>query len=541
MTSRGHGGALTPLYMKKIILLFVIPQLLLAGFTGCRSYDPDIRNESIFMHLSAEPDTLNPVTSTDAYASRINSYVYETLVERDYETLEIVPSLAESWEISRNRLKYRFHLRKGVKWHDGEEFTADDVIYSFDVLKDEDTLNAHLKVYFIDIENVEKIDRYTVEFSYSRPYFLGLEICGSMPVVPSHIFDDGTDFNTHKNNRSPVGTGPYKFIKWDTGKRLVLERNDDYWDDKPEIKRLAFILVSESNVAFQMLKKGDLDLYSMRPIQWARQTDTVKFEENFRKLKYSLPQYSYIGWNAQSELFEDRRVRLAMTHLIDRETILEKLLFGLGEMVTGTHYINSPYYNSDIEPWPFDPERGMELLEEAGWDTRDNRGILTKDGRRFAFTFTITSASKFAARLATILKEDLSKHGIEVNIVRYEWAVFIDRIQSRDFEAVTLAWSLGYAGDPYQLWHSSQADSGSNYISFRNSEADEILEKARREFDDDKRAKLYHRFHEILHEEQPYTFLYANPELKAVSRRFTNVNVYLMGLDIKEWGIIHSQ
>ena len=528
-------------YINITYAALIITALISVFIMGCRSYDPEIRNESIFIHLSAEPDTLNPVTATDAYASRINSYVYETLVDRDYETLEIVPLLAESWDISPDKLTYRFYLRRGVTWHDGREFTADDVVYSYEVLMDPDTLNAHLKAYFIDIKKVEKIDRYTVEFTYRERYFLGLEICGTMPIVPRHIFDDGTDFNTHRNNRFPIGTGPYRFIGWDTGKRVILELNENYWGRVPDIKRLVFILVSESNVAFQMLKKGDLDLYAMRPIQWERQTGTVRFNEQFRKLKYSLPQYSYIGWNAQSELFSDRRVRLAMTHLINREAILEKLLFGLGEMVTGTHYIYSPYYNSDMKPWPYDPGAAKRLLEEAGWDSKDQRGILTRNGKRFSFTFTIPSGSTFAERLATIMKEDFSRHGIHMNIARYEWAVFIDRLQSRDFEAVTLAWSLGYAGDPYQLWHSSQAEAGSNYVSFKNSEADRLIEMARREFNHEKRKQMYHRFHEILHHEQPYTFLYANPQLMAVSRRFSNVNVYLKGLDLTEWGIIREQ
>lgn len=227
-----------------------------------------------------------------------------------------------------------------------------------------------------------------------------------------------------------------------------------------------------------------------------------------------------------------------MTHLVNRDVILEKLLFGLGETVNGTFYVHSKNYNKKIKNWPYNPERGRVLLKEAGWADTDGDGILDKNNKKFSFTFTISSASKFAERLSAILKEDLKKYGIEMNIMRYEWAVFVDKLHKRDFEAVTLAWSLGYGEDPYQLWHSSQAKSGSNYCYFINREADSILERGRMEFDEKKRIKMYHRFHEILHEEQPYTFLYSNPVLVAVSKRFSGVRVHLKGLNTNEWGVI---
>lgn len=518
--------------------IFYLLLTLLSGFIICCNWAaPERDPATLFIHLSAEPGTLNPIIATDAYASNINKNIYETLLDRDYDTLELIPQLAERWEISRDKMRFRFYLKKGVLWSDGVEFTADDVVYSLNIIKDPGTACAQLKVYYIDVKSVKKIDRYIVEFEYSRPYFLALEFCGGIPIVPKHIFDDGTDFNTNKNNRFPIGTGPYKFKRWDTGKKIILIANKRYRGEKPEIHKIVYKLVSEVNVALQMLKKGELDVMSIRPIQWMRQTNSDKFRKRFYKLKYYLPNFNFIGWNGRSEFFNDRRVRIALTHLINREAILEKLMFGLGKIVTGNFYIYSKSYNKSINKWQYDPEMGKKLLWEAGWIDSDNDGILDKNGKKFKFTFTVSSGSKFAERLASILKEDLSKVGIDMDINKYEWAVFVNKIHKRDFDAVPLGWSLGYSGDPYQLWHSSQVEKGSNFCYFKNTEADSIIEKARKEFDESKRIKMYHRFHEIIHHEQPYTFLYCTPAQVVVSKRFENVKTHVKGLNYLEWKI----
>ena len=517
-----------PYYMVMVALLFCF---------SCSRFEWVRDPYTLYVHLSAEPGHLNPITSTEAIASSINTYIYETLLDRDYDTLELKPLLASKWEISSDKLHYRFYLKKNIRWSDGKPFTADDIVYSFHVIKDPKVANAPLKVYYIDVVSVKKISPYIVEFTYSRPYFLALEICGSIPVVPKHIFDDGTDFNTHKNNRHPIGTGPYIFSKWETGKRIELEINPLYWGNKPDIKKVVYKVIPEPSVALQMLKKGEVDVMSLRPIQWVRQTDSQHFKEAFYKFMYYQPYYNYIGWNAKNPLFNDKNVRKALTMLINRQAILDSLLFGLGTVVTGPFYIYDKYYNHDIQPLPYDTEKAKELLNSAGWVDSDGDGILDKGGTKFSFTFTIASASKFAERLATILKEDFAKVGIQMDINRYEWAVFVNKIDKRDFDAVTLGWSLSWEGDPYQLWHSSEVKAGSNFCYFINREADAIIEKARKEFDVNKRIALYRRFHEIIHDEQPYTFLYCTPALVAVSKRFTNVVVHKRGLNYVEWKV----
>jgi peptide/nickel transport system substrate-binding protein len=529
--------------MRRVGLLTGVAALLLAWLWAASSAvavqdsTAAVDGDWLIAHLSAEPATLNPITATDAYASQINQYIYESLLKRDEKTLKLVPELAESWDVSDDHLTYTFHLKKGVFWQDGAPFTARDVVFSYQRIQDPKVDAAHHRNYYRDIEQLEMLDDYTVRYRYRVPYYRALEVCGEMSIVPAHLFTEADDFNLHPIGRKPVGTGPYRLVKWDTGEQIVLERDDRYWGPKPHVQRIVYKVVTDSTVALEVLKQHGLDIMSLRPIQWSMQTRGKRFQHDFQKLKYYLPSYSFIGWNLRRPVFQDRRVRQAMTMLIDREPILEKILFGLGTVVSGPFYVNSPDYNQTIKPFPYDPRKALELLNEAGWADHDGDRILDRDGTPFEFEFVISAGSKFAEQLATILQENLKRVGIKMRIRKLEWAVFIQKIDSREFDACTLGWSLGWDSDPFQVWHSSQAEKGSNFVGFVNEEADRIIVEGRQEFDETKRRRMYHRFHEIVHEEQPYTFLFTLEALVAVDRRFANVHVYPMGLVPREWWV----
>jgi len=491
----------------------------------------------LIYHLSAEPATLNPITATDAYEGTVNNgNIYETLIERNNETLELEPLLAESWEISEDKLKYTFKIKEGIKWHDGEPFTSEDVVFSYKTIMDPKVDTPQLRSYFQEIEDVKAIDDLTVEFTYARPYFLALEFCGGMPIVPKHIFDTG-DFNTNPAGRAPVGTGPYKFVKWTTGREIILDKNQDYWGEKPKLNKIVFKIITDNTVAFQVLKRKELDVAGLTPIQWERQTESPAFEENFDKLSYFTPNYSYIGWNSKKPFFADKDVRTALTHLVNRELILDKILYNLGAIVTNPFYINSPEYDKSIKPLDYNPGKAEELLKKAGWIDHDGDGIRDKDGVKFAFEFLIPGGSETGEKIATILKEELDNMGIQMDIRKTEWAVFTSRLMERNFDAVTLAWSMGVESDPYQIWSSTQAESGSNFVGFQNKQADKLIEQARTEFDRKKRKELYRQFSEIVHEEQPYTFLFCRKSTVAVNKRFENVVVHPLGIDPIEWHV----
>jgi peptide/nickel transport system substrate-binding protein len=531
-----------------VLILVVIPGFVIQGCSKKEEVPPPeeaqessatttpVIGDWLVLRINSEPATLNPITATDAYESQINGYVYESLLTLDNQTLDHIPKLAESWSVSEDQKQLTFVLKEGLHWQDGEPLTAQDVLYTFDRARDPEVDAPHLRSYYKDLTSVEILDERTVQFTYSFPYFKALDMIGGLNIIPRHIFER-EDFNTHSAGRAPIGSGPYRFSKWSTGKEIVLERYPEYWGKPHYIQRIVFRILTDETVALQVLKKGDLDFMGLQPIQWERQTKTKEFSYNFKKIRYPSLGYSYIGWNNQKDLFADKRVRRAMTMLMDRESFVKNIWYGLGTVISGNFFLKSPDYDASIEPWPYDPDGAVKLLTEAGWTDSDGDGVLDRKGVSFRFEFTYSSGSTTGEKIATMLQESLSKVGIEMSIRQLEWALFTQLLDDRAFDAVTLGWSLPVLADPYQVWHSSQAEKGSNYIGFINEETDRILEQSRTEFDREKRATMYRRFHRILHEEQPYTFLFNRDNLVALDTRFTNVIEYPLGTDSTEWWV----
>jgi len=465
------------------------------------------------------------------------------------------PLLAESWEISPDRLTYTIHLRRGITWHDvtdpstGRTFTrvpvtAHDFAFYVDVIRNPGIHCEPVRNYFSDLDRIEVLDDHTFRVIWREPYFLSESMTLSLSPLPRHFYDFDPsrpdDFNENdQRNRMIVGCGPWIFDRWEKGSEVVFRRNEDYYGLKPHLKRVRFRMIKEPNAALQALRKGEVDRTGLTTDQWTDQIGDALFAERFEKMQETRRVYFYIGWNLRRPLFADRRVRQAMTLLTDRERILRDVYRGLGRLVTGPFFIDSPGYDSSLEPYPFDPARARQLLAEAGWQDSNGDNILDKDGQRLEFTFLLISNHPYYSRIAPIMKEDMAKIGVIMNIVEMEWNVYTERLNEWNFDACGLGWSLSYEQDPFQLWHSSEArkKKSSNHCGFENAEADQIIETARREFDAERRNALYRRFHAIIHEEQPYTFLVCPYSLSAIHTRYRNVNVYPLGTDVNSFWI----
>lgn len=483
----------------------------------------------LILRLEGEPGTLNPIILNDVPALQINQFMQEGLLERDIGTLEFKPKLAERWEVSADKLTFTFWLRRGVKWHDGAPFTAHDVVYSFQRIMDPKVDAAVARSYYSQCESVIALDDYTVQFHWRRPYFKALEFSGGIDIVPRHLFADGADFNSHPFGRHPIFTGPYRFQEWKTGQEIVLERNPDYWGERPRLDRIVFKIIIDDTVALQVFKKGGVDfLERLSAVQWNEQTNSPAFLAKAHKLYYDYPFFSYIGWNLRRPPFDDRRVRLAMTLALNREAILKTVYGCMGTVISGSAYFKTPYYDESIRPWPYAPDQARRLLDEAGWVDHDQDGWRDRDGKPFRFEFLYSSGSSTAEMIATIFKEDLKKLGVDMTIRQLEWAVFLQQIQNWDFDACTLGWALEADPDFYQIWDSSQAEikGSSNHVGFKHPEVDRLIELNRREFDRQKRIEYARRIHRLLHEEQPYTFLFAPKWLSVINNRFHNVITY---------------
>ncbi len=512
-----------------------------AGSAGLPGEEyPGDEGDWLIWRLDAEPENLNALTSTSMYARYIISgNIFESFLEYDPDRLTHRPVLAESHEISKDGLEISFRLRSDARFSDGKPITADDVIFTFETIRNPGVDAASMANYYRDIERVVKIGDREVKFIMRRVYFLSLEIAGGMPILPRHIykFNKPDEFNKHISD--PVGSGPYVFEKWDVGREIVLRRNENYWGRKPKLKKIVYRIITNDTAAIQSMRSKDVDYMRPLPDQFAELSENREFTKDIRCLSYWHPGVGYFwtGWNEDRPFFKDRRVRLAMTCLINREMICKHLLKNPEAKVpTGPFYIYGRQGDPNIQPWPYDPQRAKQLLDEAGWVDRDGDGIRDKDGVPFRFKYMIGSGVTLHEQIAKLVKDEAAKAGIEVTLDPYEWSVFSQRLNDRQFDAVNLAWHGAIEGDPYQIWHSSQiGNRGSNCVGFRNAEADAIIEEARQTLDDDKRNALYHRFHRILHDEQPYTFIYTRPEQRFLDKRFENVIIHKLGVDEREW------
>ncbi len=491
----------------------------------------------LVLRLSNEPAHLNPMTSSDSYASAISELIFDSLVERDNATLAIKPSLAESWDIAPDHLTYTFHLRKGVTFSDGQPLTAQDVKFTFDKLMEPATDAAALRNYYQDVASCEALDDYTVRFTCKKPYFKHLTMLGELRIMPKHVYGQG-DFNTHPNNRKPVGSGPYVFEAWETGSQITLMRNEKYWRAKPQVLKRAYKIITDATAAFQVLDRQELDMMTLTPELYVNRASKPEFQAKFNTYTFSSSSYSYVGWNLRHPQFQDKTVRQALTMLLDRKLILDTIYYGLGKEVTGEAFVDGPEYDASIKPLPFDPVKAKQMLDAAGWVYSEKDGIRMKDGVPFKFEMLIRASSPEAEQVATVFQEALKRANIVMTIRPLEWATFLQSVDGRNFDCVILGWSIPpIEEDPYQVWHGSQADKGSNFVGFKNAEADKIMEEARLEFDEPKRFEMYHRFQAILYDEQPYTFLFCLQELDALDKRFQNVTVYKFGLDSREWWV----
>lgn len=495
-----------------------------------------------------EPKTLNQFSAdNDIYSRWITvPYIFEPLLVYDFDDLTMEPWLAKSYEISDDGLEITFRLREDVYFSNGAPVTADDVIFTYETVVNPMVDAANIAQLFVDVERVVKVDRRTVKFIMKQPYFKALEnVCfWDFGILPKHIyeFENAEDFN--KRFSDPVGSGPFVFEKWDVGSQIVLRRNENYWGPKPKLKKIIYRFITNAVAAVQALRSHQVDVVIAEPDQFADLVEDEQFNEEFYCLSYWAPgtPFYYIGWNQDTIFFSDRRVRLAMTHMIDREKIISELLEGQGRTITGPFFINGAQYNRSIEPWPYAPEKAKQLLNEAGWIDSDGDGVRDKKGVPLRFEFMYSGDNVQYQRLAQFLKDSAAKLGIEVVPEPFEWSVVISRITDRKFEAMVMGWGGDVLEDPYQLWHSSQVGNrGSNYAGFRNVQADAIIEEGRRTLDEAKRNRLYHRLHRILHEEQPYTFLFTRPTLRLVDRRFKNIKIYNLGVKYWEWYVPKEQ
>lgn len=520
-----------------------------------RAYDitqrPDYaEGDWLVQSFGANLSTITPLVSTDVYASNVQSYVLETLLERDSETLEWKGLLAESWEVSDDGLVISFRMRPEATFSDGTPVTVDDVVFSFDFIMDSRIKAPRQRAYLEKIASVKATGAQTVQFEFNEPYFNSLTLAGGLEVLARHFYEPylekPEDFNRSKGLL--FGSGPYRLADprgWTPDQGVIeLVRNTRYWGPvQPSFNRVMWKIIENETARLTSFRNGEIDVYPAKPREYKDELlKDEKLMARSQRYEYMAPTagYRYIGWNEKRKgvptKFADRRVRLAMTYLTDKQRIIDELMLGYGEPAVGPFNPLSKQHSTDLEPRGFSVEKAKNLLLDAGYEDRDGDGLL-EDGRGNPFTVELVYPQGSEQHKSTVLflKDSYARAGVQLIGKPTEWSVMLELLDKRDFEAITLGWGGVLESDPYQIFHSSQIkDNGDNFVSYANPELDKLIEKARATVDEGKRMPLWHEVERILYEDQPYTFISRQKSLVLVDQRMKNVSVTPMGLNLQE-------
>ena len=398
-----------------------------------------------------------------------------------------------------------FKLRKNVRWHDGAPFTSRDTAFTYRAIMDDATASPR-KPDFDLILKVETPDKHTFRVTYRKPYSPALE-SWMISLLPAHLLEGKpTTWWTQNFNRTPVGTGAFRFAEWKTNEFIRVERNPDYFDAPgPWLDGIVYRFMPDQLTLRLAFETRQVDFWGAEP--WT--VNAFVNDPRFQVFTSPTSSYTYIGWNLKRPLFQDPLVRRALAHAVDVPSMVRFILYGHGLQSTGLFTPQMWFFNPDIKPFAYDPEKARALLAEAGWKPGPD-GILQKNGERFSFTLITNNGNEVRRDIATLTQDGLKQLGIEVKVELYEWAVFLkNHINKGDFDAMVLGWSLGNGYDQFQIWHSSQANPEQlNVVGYKSEKADRLLDDIRQEYNREKIIRMAGDLQRTIYEDQPYLFLY---------------------------------
>lgn len=508
--------------------------VLFALLAGCGSSDrtpevnydtdyPPVNGGSSINAMVGEPSGLIAMIAGESAASAIASSIFNSLLKYD-KNLDLEGELAKSWTISSDRRTITFKLKPDMKWADGQPLTSADILFTWKLVTDESTRTPYGSDYKLVIK-AETPDALTFRVSYQEPYAPALDTWAGLQILPKHLLE-GQDINTTTFARNPVGSSYYKLEQWRNGERISLVRNPLSTQGEARIERLVSRFIPDAASQFLELMADNIDTMTLNPIQYARifpsRPDLTQKIALYKELGNS---YTYLGFNLKRKPFNDIRVRQAINYAINKQELIDGVLLGLGEPVASPYKPGTRWTNPDLSPYPYDPQKALALLKEAGYEDHDGDGILDKDGKPLSFEM-LTNQNKQREMSAVLIQRRLKEIGIDANIRVLEWASFIGRfIKTGEFDAVVLGWSLSLDPDQYSIWHSSQQQPGQfNFIGYNNPQVDRLLEQGRMELDIEKRMKIYHEFARILLEDSPIVYLYAGYGLPAIHKRIKGID-----------------
>jgi peptide/nickel transport system substrate-binding protein len=421
----------------------------------------------------------------------INILIFNGLTAHDGDN-NVVPSLAKEWEFDEETCTYTFYLEEGVKWHDGEEFTAEDVKFTIEAIMDPDNGSENAPNYE-DVEEISIIDDYTISFKLSAPNVAFLDYM-TMAILPKHLLE-GEDMQESDFFRNPVGTGPYKLTSWDEGQAITLTRNEEYFKGTPNIETIVFKIVTDDNAKALQLQSGELNLALLTP------KDAQNFVDVDGYTCYDMKTSDYRGilFNFGNDYWtENRDIIPAICYGIDRQAIVDAVLLGQGMVAYGPLQRNE-YNNEDVEHYDYNPEKAKEILEAAGCEMGED-GFYYRNGEKLGFPISVGAGDQVRVDIAQIAAQQLKEIGIDVTVeipAEVDWA---------GQYAYLIGWGSPFDADDH-TYKVFGTDKGANYSSYSNELVDQYLTEARQSDDPEVRAEAYDNFQVALAEDPAFAFI----------------------------------
>jgi len=479
--------------VKKFFLVSFLIAIVI--FVGVASTTPT-RGGTMVIAYWGDPISFNPDAQIDDAGYGIYGSIFSKLVTLD-ASYNVIPDLAESWDISKDGLTYTFHLRKGVKWQDGQPCTAADVVWTFDQIMSGKAAPAHAN--FAAVDSVEAPNDYTVVIKMKRPYsaFLSFLAWYGTFIMPKHLYDiteNGSPVSWLNNpyNQHPIGTGPFKFVKWVKGAYVILTKNPDYFLGEPYLDGLVFDEIPDQNTALQSFLNGEVDFddnVDVSQLGILKKMPHVLIDDSLTPSRY------YLAFNVgrRPSPFHDKEVRFAVAYALNREQIFN-LAIKYGEVAEGFYTPAIPWaYNPSAKIPDYNVKLANEMLDKAGYPL--------KNGTRFTVTLVYFQGQEWSD-MAKIIKEQLAKVGIQVNLEEYELATYIQKVlKGGDFDLTLLD---GFQGpDPDNLVLRVGTGGDINVMGYSNPEVDKLLSEASQASNIEERAKYYFEVQTILSQDLP--------------------------------------
>jgi peptide/nickel transport system substrate-binding protein len=497
---------------KWLSLLFVIGLVFAMMLAGCSYQKPTSSSSSsktdsgsgktvslkdeIKVGLDVDAGTMDPRLSKDTSAKRVSELVYDGLIRLN-DKLEPQPDLATKWE-NPDPTTWIFTLRDNVKFSDGQPFTAADVKYTYDSLIDPNFKAPYASLY-APIKSVDVIDDHQVKFTLKQP-FAPLLSYMDIGIVPKHIGEK----NDNSLSSNPVGTGPYKMVKWDKNSKISLEANEDYFGGKPKTKKITYFIIPDNSTRVASLESGDID-FVHSPLS-PQDIKRMKANDKYVVQETQGLGFTYLNFNTKSPILSDVKVRQAISYLVNKDVISSDIYQGMDKPGNSPLLPASWAYDDSIKGFPYDPAKAKELFKEAGWTDSNGDGILDKNGKKL--TITLSTHTEDPNRIQTVefLQNEFTKAGVLAQVKTSEWPTFSAALTDGKFDIALVGW-LNQVDPDRSFYAPFHTDGGSNYGKYSNPQVDSLIDKGRSTMDQKERASIYQQAAKIVTDEVAYDVL----------------------------------